>query len=115
MDTILFTTPWFAVTPTNVLEALFVTFSIIGQEFIVRRDRRGFRFFIVGNVIAIVMFLALGRWMSCVLYVYFIVKSVQGSANWRNLEQQASQVISHASGGAPGVAARSAEVSLPTS
>lgn len=88
MEQTILTTPWFAVTPVNLLEAAFVILSIIGNEFIVRRDRRGFHFWLAGNVIAVVMSISLGRWMSAMLYAYFIVKTIQGSARWRELEQQ---------------------------
>lgn len=85
----LFTTPWFAVSTLNLLEAVFVILSIIGQEFIVRRDRRCFQFWIVGNIVGIVLNAVIGHWMSCVLYAYFTVKSVQGNANWQALERAA--------------------------
>ena len=88
MDQILLSTPWFTFTQANLLEFFFVGLSVIGQEFIVRRNRRGFFFFIAGNLVAVVMFSIMGRWMSVLLYLYFIAKSMQAIRHWRVLEDE---------------------------
>ena len=60
--------------------------SVIGQHHISQRRVQGFYFWIVGNVAALILFMALGRWMTCMLYVYFLYKSVQGVIVWRRLD-----------------------------
>lgn len=70
----------------DAAEAFFVTMSIVGQHFIARRQARGFYFWIAGNLVALVLFSSLGRWMTVALYVYFLWKSIEGIRVWRMLE-----------------------------
>lgn len=78
---------WFSQrTLLDAAEAVFVALSIAGQHFISDRDKKGFYFWGVGNVIAVVMFGVLGRWMTALLYVYFLWKCVTGIAKWSQLQ-----------------------------
>lgn len=75
----------------DVTEFFFVAMSIIGQHFISQRNPRGFGFWIVGNVAALFMFVALGRWMTAVLYIYFLYMCFKGLVTWRRLDASASE------------------------
>lgn len=71
------------------LEAFFVLMSVIGQHFIAQRKVAGFFFWIVGNVAALILFAALGRWLTCLLYVYFLLASLHGVKTWKVLDAAA--------------------------
>ncbi len=75
----------------DAVEAVFVSLSMIGQHFNAKRDARGFHFWIVSNVGALVMFASLGRWMTCVLYLYYTYKCWEGIRTWKTLEQQPTE------------------------
>lgn len=68
------------------LEVFFVLMSIVGQHHISQRRVAGFYFWIVGNVAALFLFFAIERWVTCLLYVYFLYKSFQGVRVWRALD-----------------------------
>lgn len=84
MDLVNLVTPYLSL--ANALEAALLVLSVAGQEFISKRNSRGFNFWMAGNVCAIVLFSLTGRPMMVLLYVYFFVKCVQGLRNWRRLE-----------------------------
>jgi len=62
--------------------------SVVGQEFISRRNRHGFYAWLVSNVCGVAVFMLTGRLLMVALYCYFIVKCVQGLHNWKRLEEQ---------------------------
>lgn len=74
-------------TPLGLVELIYVALSIVGQEFIARRDRRGFYAWGVSNIFGAIMFIALQRWMALVLAIYFCTKNVQGLRTWKRLEE----------------------------
>ncbi len=75
-----------SMTWVDVMEFFFVTMSMVGQHYISQRNPRGFGFWIAGNVAALVMFVALGRWMTTLLYVYFLYMCFKGLVTWRKLD-----------------------------
>jgi nicotinamide riboside transporter PnuC len=80
-------TIWLATrTAVDLAEAVFVGFSVVGQHFISERDKAGFYYWGVGNVVAIGTFAYTGRWLTAGLYVYFLVKCVTGLRSWHRLQ-----------------------------
>jgi nicotinamide mononucleotide transporter len=78
---------WVAATTwVDATEFFFVTMSVVGQHFISQRNPRGFAFWIAGNVAALVMFCALQRWMTTMLYLYFLFMCFKGLTTWRKLD-----------------------------
>lgn len=69
-------------TRADMLEVVFVGLSVIGQHFIAKRDKRGFYFWLVANGLAIVLFLALERYPTVMLYCYFLYSSFAGLVRW---------------------------------
>ncbi len=86
---------------TDVAEMLFVGASILGQQFITRRQARGFYVWIFGSVVAVLLFASLGRWMTCGLHLYFIWMSCQGIRNWAALDRTQAQVQGNLTGRGP--------------
>lgn len=82
-----------SITPVNILEAVVLVFSVAGQEFISRRNRRGFILWLVSNVCGIITFSVTGRWIMVALYLYFSVKCFQGLRHWKLLEQEDARKI----------------------
>jgi nicotinamide riboside transporter PnuC len=70
----------------DVTELIFVGLSVVGQHFISNRDRRGFYFWIMANLMAIVLFVGLQRYPTVVLYTYFLYASSMGLVRWRRAE-----------------------------
>jgi len=70
----------------EALEAFFVAMSVIGQHHIAKRQVKGFYFWIAGNLAALVLFVSIGRWVTAVLYVYFLVMSLRGVRLWKALD-----------------------------
>ena len=70
----------------NVLNIAFTSLSIVGNEFIKRRNRDGYWFWLVGNGIGGVMFAMQQQWLLVMLYGYFAISCVQGLVNWNRLE-----------------------------
>lgn len=73
--------------PLFFVEAAYVLLSIVGQEFVSRRDWRGFYAWMVSNVFAAWLFFAGGRWLALLLSGYFFYKSAVGLNTWRRLER----------------------------
>ena len=71
----------------NVLNIAFTSLSIVGNEFIKRRNRVGYWFWLVGNVIGGVMFAMQQQWLLVMLYGYFAISCVQGLINWNKLQR----------------------------
>ena len=59
---------------------------VIGQHHIAKRQVKGFYFWIAGNLAALVLFVSIGRWVTAVLYVYFLVMSLRGVRLWKALD-----------------------------
>ena len=72
----------------TALSLAFTTLSVVGNEFIKRRNRGGYWFWLVGNGLGLAMFALLGQWITVALYVYFTASCVQGLVHWRRLERQ---------------------------
>lgn len=85
MDIVNLVTPYLTV--LNFLEAMLLVLSVVGQEFISKRNRRGFLFWTAGNLCAIALFFLSARPLMVILYIYFSVKCIQGLHNWRRLEE----------------------------
>ncbi len=75
----------------DAAEFFFVTMSVVGQHFISQRNPRGFAYWIAGNVAALIMFVALGRWMTVLLYCYFLWMCFKGLATWRKLDARSNE------------------------
>lgn len=73
--------------PLFVVEAFYVLLSIVGQEFVSRRDWRGFYAWMASNVFAAWLFCSSERWLALLLSVYFFYKSFVGLRTWRHLER----------------------------
>lgn len=82
---------WMDISLVNLLDGVFVVLSIIGQEFISRRKSKGFYFWIASNICGLVLFAIGNRPLMMLLYVYFLVRCIQGLATWRHLESKESQ------------------------
>ncbi|MEJ8837690.1 nicotinamide mononucleotide transporter [Ramlibacter sp. AN1133] len=86
-DLVQYALAWYQkVTWVDVGELLFVLMSIIGQEYIARRNKAGFGFWLVGNVVAVFVFGSSGRLVSACLYAYFAFKSFAGLRHWGRLD-----------------------------
>ena len=70
----------------TTLNVAFTTFSIVGNEFIKRRNRRGYWFWLVGNSLGLTAFIMQHQWITALLYVYFTVSCVQGLRHWARAE-----------------------------
>jgi nicotinamide mononucleotide transporter len=70
----------------GVLNAAFTALSIVGNEFIKRRNRRGYWFWLVGNALGLTLFVVQRQWITAALYVYFTVSCVQGLRFWTKVE-----------------------------
>lgn len=78
----------------RALNVIFVLLAILGNEFIRRRDRRGWFLWLPSNVIALVFFGLQRQWWTVALYAYFTVAAMLAIREWRRREQK------EASGGA---------------
>ncbi len=74
-------------TAIGVLNAAFTALAIVGNEFIKRRNRRGYWFWLVGNALGLALFILQQQWITAALYVYFIVSCVQGLWFWSQAEK----------------------------
>lgn len=70
----------------TALDIAFTTLSIVGNEFIKRRNRRGYWFWLVGNSLGLALFVMQHQWITALLYVYFTVSCVQGLRHWARAE-----------------------------
>lgn len=78
------------VSPVAWAELLYVALSVVGQEFIAKRDWRGFYAWMVSNVCAAVVFIDAQRWMAVLLTGYFLWKSIVGLRTWKRLDESAA-------------------------
>lgn len=70
-----------------MLNIAFTSLSIVGNEFIKRRDSRGYWFWLIGNGIGVAMFAVQQQWLLVTLYSYFAISCVQGLANWNRMDR----------------------------
>ncbi len=70
-----------------MLNIAFTSLSILGNEFIKRRNHRGYWFWLLGNSVGIAMFALQQQWLLVMLYGYFAVSCVQGLVNWTHLDK----------------------------
>ena len=71
------------VTPVvTALNVALTGLSIVGNEFIKRRNRRGYWLWLIGNAMGLTMFMLLGQWITAALYGDFTASCVQGVAHW---------------------------------
>lgn len=77
-----------AITVLDVMEFFFVSMSVVGQSYISKRDIKGFYFWVAGNLVALVVFATIQRWMTFCLYGYFTWMSMRGIKTWRQLDQE---------------------------
>jgi nicotinamide riboside transporter PnuC len=69
----------------TTLDVAFTTLSTVGNEFIKRRNRRGYWFWLVGNSLGLTAFI-MQHQCTALLYVYFTVSCVQGLRHWARAE-----------------------------
>ncbi len=72
----------------TVLNIAFVLLAIAGNEFIRRRDARGWRFWIPANALAVLYFALLNEWWTLALFAYYFVTSIMGLVHWRRAERR---------------------------
>ncbi len=72
-------------------EMFFLLMVILGQHLIAKRDKRGFMFWIASNFAAIIVMLALERWIMVVLYLYLMYSSFVGFVTWSVMERKQSE------------------------
>ena len=70
----------------TALDVAFTALSIVGNEFIKRRNRRGYWFWLIGNSLGLTAFVLQHQWITALLYVYFTVSCVQGLRHWARAE-----------------------------
>ena len=70
----------------TTLDVAFTALSIVGNEFIKRRNRHGYWFWLVGNSLGLTAFVLQRQWITALLYVYFTVSCVQGLRHWARAE-----------------------------
>lgn len=80
----IFTTP---ATFTS-LNVAFVLLAIAGNEFIRRRDARGWPFWIPANALAVLYFSLLHDWWTLALFAYYFVTSILGLIHWHRTERR---------------------------
>lgn len=71
----------------SVLNIAFTSLSILGNEFIKRRNSRGYWFWLIGNGIGVAMFAMHQQWLLVMLYGYFAISCMQGLVNWNRLDR----------------------------
>ena len=71
---------------TTTLNIAFVALAIVGNEFIRRRDTRGWYFWIASNTLAIIYFYAVREDWTLALFAYYLVASLLGLGRWRREE-----------------------------
>ncbi len=72
----------------TLLNIAFVLLAIAGNEFIRRRDARGWRFWIPANIFAVLYFAMLHEWWTLALFAYYFVTSILGLVHWRRAERR---------------------------
>ena len=73
---------------TTTLNIAFVALAIVGNEFIRRRDARGWYFWIASNTLAILYFCAVREDWTLALFAYYLVASFLGLRRWRCEERR---------------------------
>lgn len=79
-----------ALSVLTLLNIAFVLLAIMGNEFIRRRDARGWQFWVPANVLAVLYFAMLHEWWTLALFAYYFVTSIMGLVHWRRDERIAS-------------------------
>lgn len=74
----------------TLLNVTFVLLAIAGNEFIRRRDARGWRFWIPANALAVLYFAVLHEWWTLALFAYYLLTSIMGLIHWRTTERRAA-------------------------
>ena len=72
----------------TALNIAFVALAAIGNEFIRRRDARGWYFWIASNTLAIIYFCAVRQDWTLALFVYYFITSFLGLGRWRREERR---------------------------
>ena len=72
----------------TALNIAFVAFAIVGNEFIRRRDARGWYFWIASNTLAILYFCAVREDWTLALFAYYLVASFLGLRRWEREERR---------------------------
>lgn len=75
------------------LNITFVVLTIVGNEFIRRRDRRGWWIWLPADLLAIVFFALQREWWTMALYVYFALACLAALRDWRGKERRESSGI----------------------
>jgi nicotinamide mononucleotide transporter len=70
----------------RALNIAFVLLSVIGNEFIRRRDRRGYWLWLPANLLGLLFFISSAEWWTALLYLYFSVACVLALRHWKRLE-----------------------------
>ena len=73
---------------------VFTMLSIVGNEYIKRRNKQGYWFWLVANVIGIIMFAGQKQWWLVLLYGYYGISCVQGIRHWARLEKTSQATAS---------------------
>lgn len=74
----------------TLLNIAFVLLAIVGNEFIRRRDARGWQFWIPANALAVLYFALLREWWTLALFAYYFLTSILGLIHWRRTERRAA-------------------------
>ena len=74
------------------LNISFVVLSILGNEFIRRRIRRGWWLWLAADILAVTFFTLQHEWWIVLLYVYFGWAAVRALGEWRRQEIAATRV-----------------------
>ena len=80
----------------HALNIAFVLLSVLGNEFIRRRDRRGWWLWLPGNLIAIAFFALQREWWTTALYAYFSCAAVLAIRDWRRKDSRDAITIGFA-------------------
>lgn len=73
----------------TLLNVAFVLLAVAGNEFIRRRNARGWQLWIPANILAVLYFALLHEWWTLALFVYYFVTSIMGFVHWRRAEHLA--------------------------
>ena len=72
----------------TLLNIAFVLLAITGNEFIRRRDTRGWQLWIPANALAVLYFAILHEWWTLALFGYYFITSILGLVHWRRTERR---------------------------
>ena len=60
-----------------------VPFSILGNEFVVRKMWLGWLFWLISNLLWITVFIALGMWPEVIVFLAYLYYTVRGIRRWQ--------------------------------